>query len=406
MSSSSPRRFQGYKQRYPRWLTGRRGVILSLAIGVLIVIALIAGITRIALTPAQPQASAQPTPPLVVSTITYAPGKGPASSVVPSPTVGVNTALPGFSDWRLAYLNVDGRLHAVSLDGRVDVAGPTLPNLEPPGVSIYGASISPDERYLVYGLPGVTTVNLTSHPQTQIITYPQGVPETIFWSPDSSHAAYNDGGTIYLLDPATWQPIAVSGTASQSVIALERWIDSTHLFVLYNPSLPTPYPAYDALGSLDISTGEIREIITIPVAQKLGVSLAPDGAYALLHGQDSQGQYTILTELLNTTTGSLQLLPTIAQTIGSQYSFLAWNPQATLIAVDGETGIFVLDLTHDRAIPRQQDSIPVGWTPDGSGLIESTSGDSLVYDPNNPQTGLITFTVVNNVISPNPTTVH
>jgi hypothetical protein len=66
----------------------------------------------------------------------------------PPPT---STGLPAFSDWRGAYIGADWRVHAVSADGKHDVIGAQLPDLAVKhGVSMVGAAVAPNGRYIAY----------------------------------------------------------------------------------------------------------------------------------------------------------------------------------------------------------------------------------------------------------------
>src|SRR5271166_5487254 len=68
--------------------------------------------------------------------------------------------LPHFSDWRVAYLGLDGVVHAVTLDGTTDVKGPSLPDTTinssgtdgttQYGVELDSADIAPDGKTLAY----------------------------------------------------------------------------------------------------------------------------------------------------------------------------------------------------------------------------------------------------------------
>ncbi|HEU5198907.1 MAG TPA: hypothetical protein VFU32_04680, partial [Ktedonobacterales bacterium] len=48
------------------------------------------------------------------------------TATAPAATSTPTGIFPAFSDWRLAYLGQDSRVHAVTQDGKTDLAGPLL----------------------------------------------------------------------------------------------------------------------------------------------------------------------------------------------------------------------------------------------------------------------------------------
>ncbi|HEX8727178.1 MAG TPA: hypothetical protein VF739_01060, partial [Ktedonobacterales bacterium] len=113
-----------------------------------------------------------------------------------TPTINPQTPLPAFSDWRAAYLGSDGRLHAVTLDGKSDLAGPVLPGVVTTGLQLASAGASPDGHLLAYVDSGPSDIGLTlfdvtaqgnaDHEQRAGAIY------TMYWSPDSTRVALSD----------------------------------------------------------------------------------------------------------------------------------------------------------------------------------------------------------------------
>jgi hypothetical protein len=67
---------------------------------------------------------------------------------------------PTFSDWRVVYADQGGQLHAISTDGKNDVAGPMLVGLTP--AYLGRSTISSTGRYLAYkSVLGVNVIDLT-----------------------------------------------------------------------------------------------------------------------------------------------------------------------------------------------------------------------------------------------------
>ena len=119
--------------------------------------------------------------------------------------------LPHFSDWRVAYLGLDGVVHAVTLDGTTDVKGPRCPTPRSTAQerterykSVYGldsAGIAPDGKTLAYTVTvtaRLELVDLTGQvPPRSIFLY--GGCYDIMWSPDGTKVLTGDRPSCLLV---------------------------------------------------------------------------------------------------------------------------------------------------------------------------------------------------------------
>ena len=91
-------------------------------------------------------------PILSVMAVLFAGCDTQSSAVAPQPTqLSVHTGFPAFSDYRAAYVDKQGYIHAVTLDGKTDLKGLQLPNLAGPvGFSVGQEGTSADGQYIAF----------------------------------------------------------------------------------------------------------------------------------------------------------------------------------------------------------------------------------------------------------------
>jgi hypothetical protein len=334
-------------------------------------------------------------------TITQAP-----AATVARPTAPPTGVLPAFSDWRLAYLGQDGRVHVVTQDGKTDLAGPKLTTSA--SATLWGqAVIAPNGRAFAYppdsrvsGYPGAIIdlgAGAASSQGNQNLQQSLG----FYWSPDSTRVAFivHDSSTAH----NSWEMIALNSTtptvipAAQDMVntgALIGWIDNTHLAVsIANGNQGTSY----TLSSLEVTTGTLRTIASIS-DKSLGTpffSLSPDGSEIVLTNGITEGvtSYAPVVELIATSTGQKCPLPTILHVTGSSFNVVAWKPGSQLVLASGGDGTagsseFVLDLARDTATPFARGVTPLGWAPDSGTLFVATPPE-----PSSPSTTPITYQV-------------
>ncbi|MGH2503097.1 MAG: hypothetical protein ACRDID_11335, partial [Ktedonobacterales bacterium] len=113
---------------------------------------------------------------------------------VPSftPTATVVPAFPSFSDWRIAYINQDGRLHAVSLDGKRDSVGSALPFAGVAGDAVWAAGVSPDGQRLAYLSDNALTIVDAATGDLRASPVHTG-DSRVWWSPDQRYLALSGG---------------------------------------------------------------------------------------------------------------------------------------------------------------------------------------------------------------------
>jgi hypothetical protein len=317
----------------------------------------------------------------------------PAVTTATAPATSTPTgALPAFSDWRLAYLGKDSRVHVVTQDGKTDLAGPLL-TISSSASLWRQAQTAPNGRAFAYppdlrvgGYPGALIDLRPGAAGSQGHQDFQG--DTFFWSPDSTRLAFalRDSSTASnsweIITLGNDAPTVIPGTqtlANQG--ELVGWIDTTHLAVLLHQGEPaTSY----TLSSLDVTSGALRQIAPIS-ADGLGtplLTISPDGSEALLTNSATEGttSFAPIVELINTSTGQKRRLPNITSGIEDGFQAIAWKPGTSLVlaAVSGKPAL-LLDLAQDTATPFADGVIPLGWAPDTGTLFTCTQSGTNAY---------------------------
>lgn len=334
--------------------------------------------------------------PLATGTSTLASVNAPAPA-----TAWEGSSLPAFHDWRVAYLALDGAVHAVTADGTRDVEGPVLPGLDASTLlRPAGTEVSPNGRFLAYlaastQAPGVdaartlVVVDLASRQPARVLARAETARAVaLFWSPDSAHLAYQDvvarPSSIAIIDVRNGAIAALPWPFGDRnpVILLAGWIDAAHLAVLvFWPATPTASqpgtPGSATFGALDLASGAFRAIATLPPEPI--VHVAPDGRHAVV--QDSSHPGAV--EVVETATGQMRQLPTISHAAGGLFFKAAWQPGAQVVAVNTSGSgpesprALLLDLGKDEATWLPSDGEVLGWAPDGGPLIISSVGNAL-----------------------------
>jgi hypothetical protein len=297
--------------------------------------------------------------------------------------------LPHFSDWRAVYLGPDGKAHIVTLDGKVDLAGPALPDLTSNGLHVAGAGVGPDGKLLTYGADYLNLIDLTGRtPPRSLPVYGGG---DLIWSPDGSKLySYVGGGQFSYVSVPSGQ---ATNVAPGSGIADEvGWIDNTHLAAVsyqgagfvtdgYGDTLPTSAK----LDSFDIIADQSRTIATIqgggPTTFQFVVS--PDGTQVLYFDATFRDlPFTPQVALINLATGNVTPLPTIAEATGADFSRVAWRPGSDTLAVSsslsGPMKTWLIDVGSDTATHIVPTGFPVGWSPDNGPLVLSSDWQSAI----------------------------
>lgn len=338
------------------------------------------------------------------------------ASVTPAPTITeapafVNytvsgPALPPFSDWRVAYIEQDGKLHLVSLDGKTDLIGASLPSYGQAGTGVFTAGAAPDGGRLLYGdASGVTYVDIHADTAMVLPKANTGYPletSTLMWSPDGQaviidRALLNDQIVRLPSAAITNEPPdnrVGNGMLMPTSGAMYGWLDANHLAVedvaIEYPTLPTSSRVpttltVSSLASQDMTTGQLRPIVTLrsPTLGNGYFSLTPDASEALFYNYNvGAGSLPITPDVqrINIATGHMTRLYAIAKLLPP--SQLLWRPhshQAVVVTgVDAYQPIrfYLIDLDQDRVTQLNLDGFPLAWSPDGATLILET-GKSL-----------------------------
>jgi hypothetical protein len=312
---------------------------------------------------------------------------GPAASPQP---------LPHFSDWRVAYLGIDGVVHAVTLDGTTDVRGPALPDTTSgAGTLQYGseldsAGIAPDGKTLAYTVTATARLELfdLSGQMPPRSIFLSGGFYDIMWSPDSTRLLTETGpGDFSYLTVATGVVTPIPLPSGQDVAAYDGWIDDTHIAVnsyrgagVYHDPNGDTAPTSVSLESLDITSGSLRPIVTIhrgPAGDN--VIISPDGTHALFYTNQVQqlsAPYTPLVAVVDLTTGVVTPLPNITRQTKAIISGAIWRPgteQVATFTYSSSGGDLLLDLRRDTVTQLSSNLALLAWTPGGAHLLLSNA---------------------------------
>lgn len=378
---------------------------------------------------AQPTATVQPLPVFSLpafhdwrAAYLAADGKVHVSSLdgqsdIVGPAVALNTAdttnstvTPGFVDTYQSHTSM-----SVSPNGQylayID---------EPPRPS--GAGIAPPTGDLIL-------ISLTANAGWRSIRIPSSVSHIGGWSPDSQTIAYSTTSAtgaagIYTLSLSNESPRPIPGQDTNGVLASSHilgWIDASHLALEVSsqngytpPPLPgaTPPPggtpsgmlpqpvAHSApaasgrehgaaplnqtsagppaalLATVDINTGTAYTIARL--RQGAQVALSPDGTQVVAQNNcvGVCADAPLVTEVIDTRTGSVRKLPTSDAAINPTANFI-WNPHADTFAATVEPSaqapanwkVSLVDAQHDSVQTMRTGAFAIGWSPDGGTLV-------------------------------------
>lgn len=315
-----------------------------------------------------------------------------ATSVPPTKTPPTN--LPQFADWRAAYMASDGLLHAVTLDGKTDSAGPGLPGLLFTGLSIDSGGIAPDGHTFAYFANAVDVIDVTGKTAARHFDRPGPINDAM-WSHDGSKIVLAEFGVgFWTMNTVSGSPVMVPGGSFANESEIFGWIDATHLALGGsdpNSAVKLPngniFTTTFLLYSLDITSGKLRLIASIA---HLGIcfpniDLAPDGKTALFYNTPyHENLFTPKAFAIDMESGAMKVLPNIEHILGYGFSSNAWQPGTQQIAVtvgflvNGAVQIWMLDVQHDTVTKIAGNMYVEQWSPDGKTLIGSTGQDRAI----------------------------
>ncbi|HEX9056174.1 MAG TPA: hypothetical protein VF818_01460 [Ktedonobacterales bacterium] len=304
----------------------------------------------------------------------------PPSDLTPHP-------LPAFSDWRVAYIGMDGRLHAVSLGGRNDNAGSALPFTGEPGLGVFVPGTSPDGKHLAYfSNLQLTLVNIVSG-GVRSSPISQSEDWNVYWSPDQSYLALRGLGAVVCVRVADASSFSVPQTSASTAKLLVRepfgWLNATHVAVTY---LPGNSASQTTFQSLDVTTGALRPIATIPVnSDESAFAVEPGGLFTLFWDRQYQSApFTPVVDLINNATGQMTPLPNLTSILSGVGGFtqVLWRPGysqalvATGFPQNNDLKYYLIDVASDTATPFHLPAFPEAWSPDGGTLVVATGGQA------------------------------
>jgi hypothetical protein len=277
----------------------------------------------------------------------------------------------------VSYIGPDGRLRAVSLDGKVTSAGSALPITGFSGSGVFTAGTSPSGALLAYLSDNLLTI-VDTRTGALRRAYIHSGDAALSWSPDGRYLALNTAGSVMRvrvsdLSRATLPP-QTSAPPQRLVSGPHGWLDATHVGVTY---LPASSDNQTSFQSLDLISGALSPIASVAANQGATFAVAPGGASTLFWTARYRGTpYVAQAALINNASGAQIPLPNVTEAL-SNYGFLAllWRPGSTqALAVTlyrTQPGLvyFLLDPAHDTATQISLPAYPEAWTPDGTALL-------------------------------------
>jgi hypothetical protein len=286
--------------------------------------------------------------------------------------------LPAFSDWRVAYIGEDARLHIVSLDGKTDLAGPYVPSRDHLGEAHGGVATAPDGHSLAYPTSlGVVVARLApGHVPINVIN---GLYFDLSWSPNSDLLALGTReSSISVWRPGETEARVVYERPGERVDPI-GWIDESHLAILVGVNTLT-------VASLDLVSGAVQPLTTF-LQEQVGVpqfTMAPHGRQILLSSCSFHDQpFNHRLGVIDTATGAYHSLDnTLAKTDSCLENPAFQADTGRLIASQETPGspvatTWTLDIAHDTATRTLVSGFPVAWAP-ANGPVITSSGHEVV----------------------------
>lgn len=303
-------------------------------------------------------------------------------------TPPITGQLPHFTDWRGAYLASDGKVHVVTLDGKTDLIGPSLPGLTSNALAFANAGVASDGRTLAYAAPELNLVDVTGHSSPYTIKANGGF-YNLMWSPDGTRLlSYDAPGKFVYLTLSTGQATALN--PGQGIVDYIGWIDSTHIATVsyqgasyVQDAQGNQAPTSAHLDSVDITNGQIRTIATVAgPGTQFQFAISPDGSQALYYDAKWRDfAFSPQVALIDLATGNVTSLLNVSQTTGASFTSVAWRPGGEQVAVTTQVGdtrdgkVWILDAGHDSARDIASGECALAWTPDGSTLALSNASN-------------------------------
>jgi hypothetical protein len=196
----------------------------------------------------------------------------------------------------------------------------------------------------------------------------------ILWSPDQRYFALYHGDVLRV------------NAADGSRITFPNiqfgpprgWIDANHVALEVGPGITA---STERFQSLDVTTGELRPIATIPTTSWGWFSVAPGGALSLFsNSQFRDDPFMPVVALTDNATGAVTPLPRLTRLLPALGGFhqVLWRPGSNqaLVAMgfpeNGDLHYALIDVRQDTATPLTLPGFPEAWSPDGGALIVAT----------------------------------
>lgn len=224
---------------------------------------------------------------------------------------------------------------------------------------------------LAVGALGAAAVSTTVLPTGWRIGAPQGLvarvglwPQGIALSPDGSHLAVVDSGTIgpdvRVLDARTLAPIAAIDL--KGAFGRPAWIDATHVLVAGQNA--------DAAFVVDITANTARRIDTATGSWPAAVAVAPDGTTVAI-ANDTDGTLAIA----SLKGGAAATIPVGAHPADTLFST---DGRTAFVALRGERSVAAVDVASHAVRKIETGMHPCALLLDGSTLYVGNADDSSI----------------------------
>ncbi len=313
----------------------------------------------------------------------------PTSTSSNTSTTTPQPVFPAFSDWRAAYMAKDQSVHAVTLDGKSDIAGPILTQYTDQ-VNSVNDEISPDGHTFAYtSLTSFNIINLQTGIPANFtnLNPPFGDVSTAFWSQNGQYLAVGDneqGIGIITMANNTDITLPLHLTSDQQILLI-GWIDASHV-AIYTYVGTENNGRYD-FESVSVPDGHQTLIASLPHnvwnGNLFDPTISPDGRQILVSNSPYRYYpFTPQVAVINTQTEQVRYFPNIVRQTGGNFTTIAWRPgYPNSVAVSSGANFYAweLNLATDSATNLAKGWYPTAWSPDSKTLIliAEIFGDSI-----------------------------
>ena len=335
-------------------------------------------------------------------------GCGSSNDTTPRGATAVTTNTPSpisvaaFSDWRAAYVDSTGNVHAVTIDGKTDLTIDRVGDLGIHALNLPPASVSRDGHLLAFeSRRGLAVHNLTGSSLGQRVP-DIGAESQVIWSPNGAQLILDDNQGAKSVISVADGKLNTSPSSLPTLGPVLGWVDNSHIALVTFGTATAGAATSLTIAVADVTSWALRSVVTMQMSSLTGewrFSLSPDGKHILYYNKRFRSDpYVPTVKELDVASGAMTSLPGLARAMGTYSGFtsLAWTADSQKIAastgfdLNNDLKTWILDLRSDKATQLQLPTgrYVAGWAPGTGALILSSGKDSVV------DAGPFTVTVV------------